>query len=30
MAVGERHEFVRLLAEQIDQENARIEAARSG
>jgi len=29
MAVGERHEFVRLLAEQIDQENARIEAAQS-
>ena len=29
MAVGERHDFVRLLAEQIEQENARIEAAHS-
>ncbi|MBS1691660.1 MAG: hypothetical protein JST91_05495 [Actinobacteria bacterium] len=27
MAVGERHHYVRLLAEQIEQENARIEAA---
>lgn len=27
MAVGERHQFVSLLAEQIEQENARIEAA---
>ncbi|GAB2678965.1 hypothetical protein [Nocardia goodfellowii] len=29
MAVGERHDFVRLLVEQIDQENAHIEAAQS-
>ena len=29
MPVGERHEFVRLLAEQIEQENARIEAAQA-
>lgn len=27
MAVGERHHYVRLLAEQIEQENARIESA---
>jgi hypothetical protein len=29
MTVDERHRFVRLLAEQIEQENARIEAART-
>jgi len=29
MAVGERHRFVALLAEQIEQENARIEAAQA-
>ena len=29
MSVGERHDFVRLLTEQIERENARIEAAHS-